>query len=121
MPEFGSLTERDLAEKLVNIPKEEMEEYHRQRVKKYRWFYITAVIFGVFSIVSLFLGDTWKIIGIILAVLGILIVAYGSYQRKQWIRIYENLLFVKKKREKAIMEQEKGKKIQSGKYNKLKK
>ena len=95
MPEYGKYTEKQLANQLVKIPKEEMVAFHKQRMKKYRWFFIFALICGILALIGFFFGNPWRWIGMGFAIVGIFLLALGSFKRKKWIRIYENMMYLK--------------------------
>ncbi|MHA1701946.1 MAG: hypothetical protein ACTSWK_06745, partial [Promethearchaeota archaeon] len=97
----------DLAEKLVNISDEEMQTFHKNRMKNYRFYYILAIVLGVISVVFIFLKVPW--ISITCAIIGFVIVNITSFKRNKWKRIYENLIYLKKERQKKLNEMEKGK------------
>ena len=63
----------------------------------------------------------YQIVGIILAVLGFIILSFGVFKRQQWIRLYQNLVYMKKQREHTLKDAQKGQPKPSGKFNKLKK
>ena len=107
MSKIGPYDKKDLAEKLLNISDEEMQTFHKNRMKNYRLYYILAIILGVLSVVFIFLKISW--ISITCAVIGFIIVNIVSFKRNRWKRIYENLLYLKKERQKKKNEIDKGK------------
>ena len=107
MSKIGPYDKTDLAEKLVNISDEEMQTFHKNRMKNYRFYYILAIILGVISVVFIFLKVPW--ISITCAIIGFVIVNITSFKRNRWKRIYENLIYLKKEKQKKINEMEKGK------------
>ena len=107
MSKIGPYNKTDLAEKLVNISDEEMQTFHKNRMKNYRFYYILAIILGVISVVFIFLKVPW--ISITCAIIGFVIVNITSFKRNRWKRIYENLIYLKKEKQKKINEMEKGK------------
>jgi DNA integrity scanning protein DisA with diadenylate cyclase activity len=107
MSKIGPYDKKDLAEKLVNISDEEMQTFHKNRMKNYRLYYILAIILGVLSVIFIFLRISW--ISITSAVIGFIIVNIVSFKRNRWKRIYENLLYLKKERQKKKNEMDKGK------------
>ena len=113
MSKIGPYDKRDLADKLVNISDEEMQTFHKNRMKNYRFYYIIAIILGILSVVFIFLKISW--ISITCAVIGFVIVNITSFKRNKWKRVYENLIYLKKERQKKINESGKGKK--SDKYS----
>ena len=113
MSKIGPYHKGDLAEKLVNISDEEMQTFHKNRMKNYQLYYILAIILGILSVVFIFVNIPW--ISITSAVIGFIIVNITSFKRNKWNRIYENLIYLKKERQKKLNEIEKGKK--KDKYN----
>ena len=107
MSKIGPYNKGDLAEKLVNISDEEMQIFHKNRMKNYRLFYILAIVLGIISVVFIFINIPW--ISITSAVIGFIIVNFVSFKRNRWKRIYENLIYLKKERQKKLNEMEKGK------------
>ena len=107
MSKIGPYDKKDLAEKLVNISDEEMQTFHKNRMKNYRLYYILAIILGVLSVIFIFLRISW--ISITCAVIGFIIVNIVSFKRNRWKRIYENLLYLKKERQKIMNEMDKEK------------
>ncbi len=118
MPEYGPFSERDLADKLMNVSDEQMDIFHQQRMKKYRIIYLISVGLGVITVVFLFLGKVFQWVSFGLGIFGLLFFSYGSYKRKQWIRIYENMIYVKRKRTRTIKDQKKTERKQGSKYDK---
>ncbi|MHA1476443.1 MAG: hypothetical protein ACTSPA_05090 [Promethearchaeota archaeon] len=107
MSKIGPYDKRDLAEKLITISDEEMQIFHKNRMKNYRFYYIVAIILGVLSVVFIFLKISW--ISITFALIGFVIVNITSFKRNRWKRIYENLIYLKKERQKKLNGMEKGK------------
>ena len=107
MSKIGPYDKKDLAEKLVTISDEEMQTFHKNRMKNYRLYYILAIFLGVLSVVFIFLKISW--ISITCAVIGFIIVNVVSFKRNRWKKIYENLLYLKKERQKKMNEMDKGK------------
>ena len=107
MSKIGPYDKKDLAEKLVTISDEEMQTFHKNRMKNYRLYYILAIFLGVLSVVFIFLKISW--ISIMCAVIGFIIVNIVSFKRNRWKRVYENLLYLKKERQKKMNEMDKGK------------
>jgi len=93
MSKIGPYDKKDLAEKLGTISDEEMQTFHKNRMKNYRLYYILAIILGVLSVIFIFLKISW--ISITCAVIGFIIVNIVSFKRNRWKRIYENLLYLK--------------------------
>ncbi|QEE15224.1 hypothetical protein DSAG12_01048 [Promethearchaeum syntrophicum] len=115
MSKIGPYNKGDLAEKLANISDEEMQTFHKNRMKNYRFYYILAIILGILSIVFIFLNITW--VSITCAAVGFILVNITSFKRNKWKRIYENLIYLKRERQKKLNEMEKGKK--KDKFNRL--
>jgi DNA integrity scanning protein DisA with diadenylate cyclase activity len=115
MSKIGPYIKKDLAEKLVTISDEEMQIFHKNRMKNYRFYYIVAIILGVLSVIFIFLKISW--ISITCALIGFVIVNITSFKRNKWKRIYENLIYLKKERQKTLNEMNKGKK--KDKYRRL--
>ena len=115
MSKIGPYDKKDLAEKLLNISDEEMQTFHKNRMKNYRLYYILAIGLGILSVVFIFLKISW--ISITCAAVGFIIVNITSFKRNKWKRIYENLIYLKKERQKKMNEMEKGKK--KDKFNRL--
>ena len=107
MSKIGLYDKRDLAEKLVNISDEEMQTFHKNRMKNYRFYYILAILLGVLSVVFILLKISW--ISITFAIIGFIIVNIVSFKRNRWKRIYENLIYLKKEKQKKMNEMDKGK------------
>lgn len=114
MSKIGPYDKKALAEKLVNISDEEMQMFHKNRMKNYRFYYILAIILGVLSVVFIFLKISW--ISITFAVIGVVIVNITSFKRNRWKRIYENLIYLKKEKQKKINEMDKNKGKNMDKY-----
>ena len=106
MSKIGPYDKGDLAEKLVTISDEEMQIFHKKRMDKYRLYYILVIILAILSVVFIFLKLTW--ISITCAVIGFVIVNIVSFKRNRWKRIYENLIYLKKEKQKKIDEMDKG-------------
>lgn len=107
MSKIGPYDKRNLAEKLVTISDEEMQTFHKNRMKNYRLYYILAILLGILSVVFIFLKLSW--ISITCAVIGFVIVNITSFKRNKWKRVYENLIYLKKERQKTLNEMDKGK------------
>ena len=86
---------------------EEIKQVLLVRMDKYRIYYILALVLGVLSVVFIFLKISW--ISITCAIIGFVIVNITSFKRNRWKRIYENLLYLKKERQKKKNEMDKGK------------
>jgi len=112
MSKIGPYDKGDLAEKLVTISDEEMHAFNKKRMDKYRIYYILALVLGVLSVVFIFLKISW--ISITCAIIGFVIVNIVSFKRNRWKRIYENLLYLKKERQKKMNEMDIG--INKDKY-----
>ena len=115
MSKIGPYDKRDLTEKLVTISDEEMQIFHKNRMKYYRFYYILAIILGILSIVFIFLKIPW--ISITCAAIGFVIVNITSFKRNKWKRIYENLIYLKKEKQKKLNEMDKEKGKKSDKYS----
>ena len=102
MPKYGKLDERDLADKLLKVSEEEMMKFHKQRMKNYRIYYIIPLILGIICTLIYILVYQIIWIAIILSVTGIVILSIGSFKRLKWKRLFENMLYLKRKREKTI-------------------
>jgi hypothetical protein len=115
------ISEKVLTQSLQNISKDEMEEFNRKRIVKYRILYLCAFLFGVISITSyFFLNIIWVIV---FAVIGIRILQLSKYNREKWKKTFHNLVYLKHQGEKAKKAEisNKGKKNHSGnKYEKHK-
>ena len=114
MSKIGPYDKGDLAEKLVTISDEEMQTFHKNRMKNYRYYYIIAIILGILSVVFIFLKIAW--ISITCAVIGFIIVNITSFKRNKWKRVYENLIYLKKEKQKKINEMDKNKGKNKDKY-----
>ena len=112
---------RELEDKLIKIPESEMIEYHEARMKKFRYYYIGIVIFAVLCVVFFILGDVWMWIGMAIAIVDFFLTSYVTYRRKKWIRIFENMIYIKRKREKTIASKEKFTQKHGNKYDRIKK
>jgi hypothetical protein len=119
MPEFGPYSERELADKLVKIPEEEILEFHKEKMKKFRIYYAIALFIGIASVAFVIIGSFWKWVGTGIAVAGIVVFSYVTYQKKRWERIVENMMYVKLKREKTIDVKEKHTHKHPSKYDKI--
>ena len=119
MPQYGPYSERDLADKLVNIPEKEILEYHKGKMKKFRIYYAISLFSGLASVAFIIIGSYWKWIGTGIAIAGIIGFSYATYKKKRWERIIENMLYVKLKREKIIDVKEKHNHKHPSKYDKI--
>ncbi len=115
MSKIGPYDKKDLAEKLVTISDEEMRAFHKKRMDKYRLYYIIVIILAILSVVFILLKITW--ISITCAVIGFVIVNITSFKRNKWKRVYENLIYLKKERQKTLKEMDKGKAKNRDKYS----
>ena len=59
MSKIGPYDKGDLAEKLVTISDEEMQVFHKNRMKNYRLYYILAIFLGILSVVFILLKISW--------------------------------------------------------------
>ena len=115
MSKIGPYDKRELADKLVTISDEEMAAFHKKRMDTYRLYYILVIFLAILSVVFIFLKISW--ISIACAVIGFIIVNIVSFKRNQWKRVYENLIYLKKEKQKKLNEIDKGKK--GNKYSRL--
>ena len=115
------IDERTLKSKLANIPEREMLDYHTQRMKQYRVYFIIALACGIVSGISFFVFPDLTWISGIFAVLGIIILGWGSYERKRWKQLFENLLYLKRHQQTQQDEHSDQDKRYSNKYDRLKK
>ncbi len=116
---IGPYEEKELMQKLSNVPLEEMENYHTQRIKKYRLFTRLAFLCGVLSI-GLWFVKPW--LTALFGITGFIIITLTSFAKNRWLQLYENFRYYKKKGEKHQKESEVVKKSQGGqKYNQNKK
>lgn len=111
---IGPYDKNDLAEKLLTISDEEMSAFHKKRMDKYRLYYILVIILAILSVVFIFLKISW--ISITCAVIGFIIVNVVSFKRNKWKRVYENLIYLKKEKQKKINEMDKSKGKNQNKY-----
>lgn len=118
MGTYGKFKEHELAQTLQNVSEEEIMQYHKNRMKKYRFYTIIALIFAVLSTIALIFLYELFWISIILAVIGFLLFGYTTFEREKWKRLLENLLYLKRKRKQALEEQarEKDPHYSSNKY-----
>ncbi|MHA1719854.1 MAG: hypothetical protein ACTSWX_05140 [Promethearchaeota archaeon] len=117
MSTIGPYDKRELADHLLNISDDEMREFHRKRMKKYRYYFIIAILLGIISIVFIFVKPVW--VSIVCAVIGIGIVNITGFKRNKWKRLYENLIYLKKERQKTLNEKNKGKRLNKDKFSRL--
>ena len=115
MSKIGPYDKKDLAEKLITISDEEMRVFHKKRMNNYRMYYIIAIILGILSVVFIFIKISW--ISITCAVIGFIIANITSFKRNKWKRVYENLIYLKKERQKTLNDMDKGK--NKDKYSRL--
>ena len=116
MPKIGPYDERELSDRLAQISLAEMQAFDTARRKKLRIYYLLALILGIASVPMLFLK--LQILGLAAAVIGFILLSYGVYKRMVWIRLYQNLVYMKKQRESTLREAEKGR-TQSRKFTDL--
>jgi hypothetical protein len=93
-----------------------MRQYHKKRMRKYRIFVWVAAALAVLSTVFFFAFPAIRILTIILAVIGIGVISITNFQRHRWVRLYENLVYAKKHREKVKKEMEAHQPDQGRKY-----
>ncbi len=119
MSKIGPFREPDLGDKLQSISIEEMQAYHIKRTKKYRIYTIVAFALAIISSITFFAFTSLRIFTGILAVVGIVVITYTNFERKKWVRLYENLLYQKRKRAKVHQDQENYQSPHPDKYKKL--
>ena len=119
MSKIGPFREPDLGDKLQSISIEDMQAYHKKRVKKYRIYTIVAFVLAIISSITFFALSSLRILTGILAVIGIIIISLTNFERKKWIRLYENLLYQKRKRAKVHQDQDHYSSPHPDKYTKL--
>lgn len=121
MSKIGPYSAHELGDKLQKIPIDEMQTYHLKRMKKYRWFTIGAVVWAILCTVGFFLWKDYRIFTGIAAVFGVIFISYTKFEQQKWIRLYENLLYAKNRREKIQLEQAKKKNPHPDKYQRARK
>ncbi|MHA1522258.1 MAG: hypothetical protein ACTSRK_18955 [Promethearchaeota archaeon] len=119
MSKIGPYNERDLGDKLQSISIEDMQIYHLQRMKKYRIYTIVAFVMAIISSITFFVFVSLRIITGIIAVVGIVVISFTNYERKKWVRLYENLLYQKRRRAKIHKDQDQIKSPHPDKFKKL--
>ncbi|HMF31598.1 MAG TPA: hypothetical protein VKK79_09300 [Candidatus Lokiarchaeia archaeon] len=95
----GSLSKRDLAEKLARCSDEEIQEYHQKRLKKSKLFYIIALACGIAVIPFAIMGNLWATIAI--GGIGVAFVQVGRYKKAEWLRIYHYLMALRRQQQKS--------------------
>ncbi|MHA1777713.1 MAG: hypothetical protein ACTSWC_13165 [Promethearchaeota archaeon] len=109
MSKIGPFSPYEIGDKLQKIPLDEMKAYHLKRIKKYRWYTIGAVVWAILCTVAFFLFVNLRIYTAIAAIIGVIAISYTKFEQRKWIRLYENLLYFKKRREKIHSEKNKSK------------
>lgn len=107
MSHIGPFTARDLGDKLQNISLDEMQKFHLHRMKKYRLYTIIAFVIAILSTVIYFVFPSIRILTGILAILGFILIVLTKFKQQNWVRLYENLIYTKKRREKIVKKQDK--------------
>ncbi|MCF2138609.1 MAG: hypothetical protein K9W44_00970 [Candidatus Lokiarchaeota archaeon] len=119
MSKIGSFSERELGDKLQNVSIEEMQEFHKKRMKKYRIFTILAVLWAVLCSVSFFVFPNYRLYTGVGAIVGLIFISYTKYEQNRWIRLFENLVYFKNKREKIYKDEEQRKHPYTDKYRRV--
>jgi len=120
MPKIGPYSERDLADKLTKISEQEMLAYYKLRIKRYQKWYIVAILIGVLAVVVFFVLSEQRWFTWVLVVGDLMLLGGVTFSRDRWKRLFENLLYTKRKREKVLKEIQPSR-SQGQKYRKNKK
>ena len=104
MPKIGPYSERDLADKLTKIPEQEMLAYYKLRMKRYQKWYVVAILIGVLAVVVFFVLSEQRWFTWTLVVGDLMLLGGVTFSRDRWKRLFENLLYTKRKREKTLKE-----------------
>jgi hypothetical protein len=118
MPEYGSFSKNQLAEKLVDIPETEMKAYHEKRMRGYKLQYIPTIFLGVAGILVWFAKLEW--LSAALGIIGVVFFSYVVFKRQSWLRLYHHLIYVRAQRLKRLEEMNEQKKP-AKKFDKLEK
>ncbi|WP_457556985.1 hypothetical protein [Candidatus Harpocratesius sp.] len=119
MSKIGSFSERELGDKLQNVSIEEMQKFHKKRMKKYRILIIFAIIWAIFCTISFFVFPNYRLYTGIGAIVGVIFISYTKYDQNRWIRLFENLVYFKNKREKIHKDEEQRKHPYTDKYRRV--
>ncbi|MHA1746434.1 MAG: hypothetical protein ACTSWW_10570 [Promethearchaeota archaeon] len=120
MPKIGPYSERDLADKLTKISEQEMLVYYKIRMKRYQKWYVVAILIGVLAVVVFFVLSEQRWFTWVLVVGDLMLLGGVTFSRDRWKRLFENLLYTKRKREKVLKEIQPSR-SQGQKYRKNKK
>ncbi|MHA1585418.1 MAG: hypothetical protein ACTSWL_09195 [Promethearchaeota archaeon] len=116
----GIMGERGIYERLKNVPESEMLEFNKKRTRKYRLFYLIALIVAIIPALLFFFVKNLDWLAITLAVLDFGFFSIVSFQRRRWKRIFENLLYMKRRSTIQTEKQEKFDHPHPDKYQGLK-
>jgi hypothetical protein len=86
-------SDQDLAVRLVKVPDAEIQAYHKQRVRKARYYYLAGGLCGIGVIVFAIYQLT--VPAIIITVIGLFLVQSGRYQREKWLKLYHYLTYLR--------------------------
>ncbi len=104
MPKIGPYSERDLADKLTKISEEDMLAYYKLRMKRYQKWYVVAILIGILAVVVFFVLSEQRWFTWTLVVGDLMLLGGVTFARSRWKNLFENLLYTKRKREKALKE-----------------
>ena len=102
MPKIGPYSERDLADKLTKISEQEMLAYYKLRIKRYQKWYVVAILLGILAVVVFFVLSEQRWFTWVLVAGDLMLLGGVTFSRDRWKRLFENLLYTKRKREKII-------------------
>ena len=102
MPEYGVFSKNQLAEKLVNVPENEIKAYHQKRMRGYKLQYIPTILLGVVGILVWFTKLEW--LSAVLGIIGVVFFSYVVFKRQSWLRLYHHLTYLRANRLKTLEE-----------------
>ena len=121
MPHFGPYSEHTIVDKLTQISEQEMLAYYKLRMKRYQKWYIVALLIGILAVGVFFVFSEHQWITWVLVVGGVLLVGGVTFARDRWKRLFENLLYMKRKREKTLKDIQHPLKFKGQKFRRNKK